>query len=434
MSDPNTRKFSQRDLSNIYDKITEKIVTEICESLVDGKTLTDDLRNALIEKMSKILDRSDTESKMNAVIIQGINTSLRRATNGPLLLYALLKQSSNDKTMVQILKIFKSVWVEGQSVYQFRKHLMTELQTPPYKKWFPSTPSTTTGGGKSTRKTRKKSTRKKRKLKNKTRRGGGIRDYMSAAASRAKDGMSAAASRAKSGMSAAASRAKDGISNAASGAKHGIAAAGSGLKNKMGETGSGIMAKAKEMKSAAGDARRAAVSGIRNAPGAMGRAVSSAASGAYNAATGQQEVELSQSDIEQNSNELYEKYHKKITEMVTKKMDDTAGDITKKMTNVSYVYMMEHGKEILDSTLNTLENTIQQNQYIQDVFRILVVQALYQARNDVVSAIMIAEKERLGDKKSDIFEEPDGGFVTFFIKNLMDKLAIKVGDVDHDAK
>ena len=85
MSEPNTRKFSQRDLSNIYDKITEKIVTDICESLVDGKTLTDDLRNALIEKMSKILDRSDTESKMNAVIIQGINTSLRRATNGPLL-------------------------------------------------------------------------------------------------------------------------------------------------------------------------------------------------------------------------------------------------------------------------------------------------------------------------------------------------------------
>lgn len=430
MSDPNTRKFSQRDLSNIYDKITEKIVTDICESLVDGKTLTDELRSALIEKMSKILDRSDTESKMNAVIIQGINTSLRRATNGPLLLYALLKQSPQDNTAVQIEKIFKSVWVEGQSVYQFRKHLMTELQTPPYKEWFPSTPSTTTGGGKSTRKTRKKSTRKKRKLKNKTRRGGGIRDYMSAAASRA-----------KSGISNAASRAKDGISNAASGAKHGIAAAGSGLKNKMGETGSGIMAKAREMKSAAGNARRAAVSGIRNAPGAIGSAmynapgaVSSAASGAYNAATGQQEVELSQTDIEQNSNELYEKYHKKITEMVTKKMDDTAGDITKKMTNVSYVYMMEHGKEILDSTLNTLENTIQQNQSIQDVFPILVVQALYQARNDVVSAIMNAEKERQVDNKLDTFEKPDGIFVGIFIKKLMDKLAIKVGDIDHDAK
>ena len=419
MSEPNTRKFSQRDLSNIYDKITEKIVTDICESLVDGKTLTDDLRNALIEKMSKILDRSDTESKMNAVIIQGINTSLRRATNGPLLLYALLKQSSNDKTMAEIEKIFKLVWKENESVYQFRKNLMTELQTPPYKEWFPSTPSTTTGGGKSTRKTRKKSTRKKRKLKNKTRRGGGFVDSIRSAASNAKSGMSAAASR----------------------AKQGIAAAGSGLKTKMGETGSGIMAKAREMKSAAGDARRAAVSGIRNAPGAIGSAmynapgaVSSAASGAYNAATGQQEVELSQSDIEQNSNELYEKYHKKITEMVTKKMDDTAGDITKKMTNVSYVYMMEHGKEILDSTLNTLENTIQQNQSIQDVFPILVVQALYQARNDVVSAIMIAEKERLGDNKPDTFEEPDSDFVKTFIDKLLPKLAIKVGDIDHDAK
>ena len=419
MSDPNTKNFTQRDLSKIYDKISEKIVTEICESLVDGKTLTDDLRNALIEKMSKILDRSDTESKMNAIIIQGMNTSLRRATHGPLLLYALLKQSSGDRTMVEIEKIFKLVWKENETVYQFRKRLMTELQTPPYKEWFPYTPSTTTVGGKSTRKTRKKSTRKKRKLKNKTRRGGGIRDYMSAAASKAKEGISNAAS-----------RAKDGISNAASGAKHSIAAAGSGLKTKMGETGSGIMAKAKEMKSAAGDARRAAVSGIRNAPGAMGRA----ASGAYNAATGQQEVELSQTDIEQNSNELYEKYHKKITEMVTKKMDDTAGDITKKMTNVSYVYMMEHGKEILNSTLNTLENTIQQNQSIQDVFPILVVQALYQARNYVVSEIMSAEKQRQEDKKSDTFEEPDDAFVAIFRENLMNKLKIKVGDVDPDIK
>ena len=372
MSDPDTKKFTQRDLSKIYDNISEKIVTEICESLVDGKTLTDDLRYALIEKMSKILDRSDTESKMNAIIIQGMNTSLRRATHGPLLLYALLKQSSGDRTMVEIEKIFKLVWKENETVYQFRKRLMTELQTPPYKELFPSS---LTGGGKLTRKTRKKSTRTKRKLKNKTRRGGGVRDYMSAAASKAKSGMSAAASKAKSGMSAAGSA-------------------------------------------------------MYNAPGNIG----SAASGAYNSVTGQQDVELSQTDLEQNSNELYEKYHKKLTEMVTKKMDDSAGDITKKMTNVSYVYMMEHGKDILNSTLNTLENTIQQNQSIRDVFPILVVQALYQARNYVVSAIMSAEKQRQGDNKSDTFEKPDDAFVAIFREKLMNKLKIKVGDVDYDVK
>ena len=401
------KKFTYRDLGMIYDKIVEKMVTDICESLVDGKTLTDDLRNELIEKMSKILDRSDTESKMNAVIIQGMNTSLRRATNGPLLLYALLKQSSHDKAMVEILKIFKSVHEDSQSVYQFRKKLMTELQTPPYKEWFPSTPSTTTGGGKSKRKTRKKSTRKKRKLKNKTRRGGGIRDYMSAAAS-------------------------------------GIADAGSGLGKKMKNTGSTVLAKAREMKSAAGNARRDAVSGIRNAPGAavsgirkIGKApnaVRGAVSDAWNAATGQQEVELSETDLEQNSNELYEKYHKKLIEMVTKKMDDTAGDITKKMTNVSYVYMMEHGKEILESTLNTLEKAIESSQSIQDVFPILVVQALYQARNDVVSAIMSAEKDRQTRAPLKTFAPPDKDFVDDFINKLMAKLAKKVGDVDPDVK
>ena len=67
MSDPNTRKFSQRDLSNIYDKITEKIVTDICESLVDGKTLTDDLRNALIEKMSKMVGSVLTKEEFDKI-------------------------------------------------------------------------------------------------------------------------------------------------------------------------------------------------------------------------------------------------------------------------------------------------------------------------------------------------------------------------------
>jgi len=198
------------------------------------------------------------------------------------------------------------------------------------------------------------------------------------------------------------------------------------------------------MKSAAGNARRDAVSGIRNAPGAAVRgirkigkapnAVRGAVSDAWNAATGQQEVELSQSDIEQNSNELYEKYHKKLIEMVTKKMADTAGDITKKMTNVSYVYMMEYGKEILESTLNTLEKAIESSQSIQDVFPILVVQALYQARNDVVSAIMSAEKGRQTRAPLKTFAPPDKEFVDDFIIKLMDKLAIKVGDIDHDAK
>jgi hypothetical protein len=120
--------------------------------------------------------------------------------------------------------------------------------------------------------------------------------------------------------------------------------------------------------------------------------------------------------------------------MITKKMDDTAGDITKKMTNVSYVYMMEHGKEILESTLNTLEKVIESNQSIQNVFPILVVQALYQARNYVGSAIMSAEKERQKISSLETFASPDSGFVELFTGALVKKLGIKVGDVDHDAK
>ena len=172
--------LTDRDLSIIYDKISELLVKEVCESLVNGEeNIIEKLAKQLRLKMVSILDKSDTQSKMNDILMQSINVSLRKATNGPILLYTLLTRN-RDSTHVEIKKILNNVWKADESVYQFRKRLITELQTPPYKEWFPST---TQAGGKSKRKTRRKSTRKKRNKKNKTRRGGGMRDKIRSAAS-----------------------------------------------------------------------------------------------------------------------------------------------------------------------------------------------------------------------------------------------------------
>jgi hypothetical protein len=137
---------------------------------------------------------------------------------------------------------------------------------------------------------------------------------------------------------------------------------------------------------------------------------------------------------EENTNELYEKYNKSLIDMVTKKLDETSGDIAKKMTNASYVFMMKNGTQILDTTLNSIESSIAKTNLPQNVLPILVVQSLYQARNFVVKALMNAEEKRKEEPtekpKSDNFEQPDEQFVTDFMDTLIEKIKVEVGDVD----
>ena len=75
-------------------------------------------------------------------------------------------------------------------------------------------------------------------------------------------------------------------------------------------------------------------------------------------------------EIEENTNELYEKYNKELIDMVTKKLDETSSDIAKKMTNASYVYMMKNGTQILDTTLNSIESSIAKTNLTQNVLKI----------------------------------------------------------------
>jgi hypothetical protein len=395
--------LTDRDLSIIYDKMSELLVKEVCESLVNGQEdIIEKLAKQLRLKMVSILDKSDTQSKMNDILMQSINVSLRKATNGPILLYTLLTHN-RDSTHVEIKKILNNVWKADESVYQFRKRLITDLQTPPYKEWFLAT---TQAGGKSKRKTRRKSTRKKRNKKNKTRRGGGM---------------------------------VDSLRSKASSMKHGTIAGVRGLGNKMSETGTGLVEGAKQ-------------TGVGFAKGAKKYS-------GYNWATGQSHpvdadatvddatvadatvadvttvrVPATATEIEENTNELYEKYNKALIDMATKKLDETSGDIAKKMMNASYIYMMKNGTHILDTTLNSIESSIAKTNLPQNVLPILVVQSLYQARNFVVKALMDAEEKRKEEpkeeSKSDKFEQPDESFVADFMDALIEKIKVEVGDVD----
>ena len=111
--------LTDRDLSIIYDKISELLVKEVCESLVDGEEdIIEKLAKQLRLKMVSILDKSDTQSKMNDILMQSINVSLRKATNGPILLYTLLTRN-RDSTHVEIKKILNNVWKADESIYQF---------------------------------------------------------------------------------------------------------------------------------------------------------------------------------------------------------------------------------------------------------------------------------------------------------------------------
>jgi len=394
--------LTDRDLSIIYDKMSELLVKEVCESLVNGQEdIIEKLAKQLRLKMVSILDKSDTQSKMNDILMQSINVSLRKATNGPILLYTLLTHN-RDSTHVEIKKILNNVWKADESVYQFRKRLITDLQTPPYKEWFLAT---TQAGGKSKRKTRRKSTRKKRNKKNKTRRGGGM---------------------------------VDSLRSKASSMKHGTIAGVRGLGNKMSETGTGLVEGAKQ--TGVGFAKGAKkYSGYNWATGqslpvdvdATAAGVDATVSDVGSTAAGAP-VDSTATELEENTNELYEKYNKALIDMATKKLDETSGDIAKKMMNASYVYMMKNGTHILDTTLNSIESSIAKTNLPQNVLPVLVVQSLYQARNFVVKALMYAEEKRKEESKSDKFEQPDEPFVADFMDALIEKIKVEVGDVDPD--
>ena len=270
----------------------------------------------------------------------------------------------------------------------FRKRLITDLQTPPYKEWFPST---TQAGGKSKRKTRRKSTRKKRNKKNKTRRGGGM---------------------------------VDSLRSKASSMKQGTIAAGRGFGNKLSDY------RHRPCRGCEANWRQALQRVRRNIVDITGQPVNrlrlmlmlppadatvddatvADATAAVVTTTGVH-VPATATEIEENTNELYEKYNKALIDMVTKKLDETSSDIAKKMTNASYVYMMKNGTQILDTTLNSIESSIAKTNLTQNILPILVVQSLYQARNVVVKALMDAEEKRKEEPKeepkSDKFEQPD---------------------------
>lgn len=352
--------LTNRDLNTIYDKISELFVKDVCDTLIQYDQ-TNPLAEAIQTKMTSVLNEPSTINKLQAMILQNVNMALRNSTNGPILLYALLTKNAVIIGQVTgyIRKFMELTYTEGDTATKFGNKFVKKLYDPPYSEWFPNAQL---GGRKSARSTRRKRKTKKRIRKNKTLKGGLGNPFNAIA----------------SGVRAVGSKASDAASRAADGAR-----------------------------------------AAKNAIGMGATAVDDTASDAKNALLGRESIDAG--EIEQTAIQLHDGYSKTLIDMATKKLDKTTDLLSKKMVNASYVYMLKHSDSVLNSTLNSIESTIMGNANMKDMLPILVVQALFNSRNEVMSTIrdVYDENKKNGDK---VFDPTKEDFVTNFIGKLVDKL------------
>jgi hypothetical protein len=364
--------LTNTDLNTIYSMVSKRVVDDICSAIVKGAPLTDTLSTNLQEQMLKILQKEDFREKINSILEQSVSITLRKATSGDLLLYAFSAMKSFEElTPNAMLKIFESVYKPGDTKHKFVDRLIRMLYKPPYSEWFP-TAAIRGGTRKMSRRGTRRGTRKSlissktqsRSVRNKRSIGGdGIWKALANTARNASDKVK------------------------------GIAASGAGkVGNTLRDIRDNITSSASSVKSTAGDAKNSI----------LGR------------------EKATDSEMAAHASEIYDKYSNKLVEMTMKQLDKTSGEVAKKMTNASYLYMMKNGSSILNPVLIMIENTIINKPYLNDIFPVLLTQALYNSRSLVGSTILDVVDET-------IMSPPNKIMVNSVINALRTKLDKTVG-------
>jgi hypothetical protein len=363
-----TTNLTNRDLNIIYDKVSKLVVDDICSAIVDGAPLTETLKTNLETQMIQILKKPTVQEKMGSIIEQNVSVTLRKATKGDLLLYAFLTMKSVEElTISTLLQIFKSVYESGDTNNAFVDRLIRMLYKPPYSEWFPSAFA---GGA---RKTSRRGTKR------------GARMLPTASKTRKRS-----------------PRNKRTIGGA----------------NIIMDVVKGIGAKARNTGKGIRNTGKGVYDAVTGAPYSVKNAVVSG----YNKIRGSNKA--TETEITARASGIYDKYSQKLVEMTMKQLNKTSQEVAKKMTNASYVYMMqkENSSAVLNSVLIMIENTIANTSYLKDIFPVLLVQALYNSRSLVGSTIL----DILGTND---MSPPDKNMVNRVIDALRIKLGKTVGDV-----
>jgi hypothetical protein len=442
MSVPCKNSLTNRELNIIYQKISDKFVDELCKDIIDGKTVSGNFSQLIQDKMIELLGKAETQNKMADAVLQSVGATLRHSTKGPYLLYVLLDNAASLREVEGVMrKVCNDIYKEGDNKYDFVKRLAKVLNEP-----HPGLFITQKSGGARTHKRRKtdKKVRKSRSVRGGNKQWGGESfgkgsDYdprspqemqADAAAWEIKEREAEKAEEAKKKAQLAAEAKHNArittklgkmMGNVSGSVKSGLSNAGKAVsgsvKSGLSNAGKAVIGNVKSGVSTIGQAAQKTYRGsMENVSRAAG-AVRNAPKAISNLVTG---TPVNNADSGLIANELYADYEKTLLNNATKNINGVSNQITTKMVNASYIYMLKNGQTVLDAVRSNIETSLSNQSTSYDVNRIIIIQALFSAIRELTHSIHTVAKKQA--KISPGFNPTSPAFISDVVHELLQNI------------
>lgn len=425
--------ITDRDRTKIRIAIADKLVDKVCDALIDSKPLTGNLRETLGNTMINVLNEPENKSKISQTIFQSVDSALKMPLQGPLLLFSLVNnEQTYNYIQNYITLIFSKVYNENDTIKLFNKRLYDQMGDPPYNVWFAPVQK----GGKKRKTVRfKNKSNKRNKKKRKTKRIRKQRGGMAGAAAMAKGFVKKNKGKIEKQAKKLAEEHKDDIEKMAKDASTPTSESpteqptSDGGKQKKsfsdkvsGEYSKGLSDMGKEFTNLETQLGKSGV----NMP-KMPSMPSMPSLG-----MGEKKPEMTGGEIDQNANELIQKFGSSLIENITTDIPNISPQILQRMLNASYIHSIKNGDQLVDGANNALSNTIKTTPLLMDVFPIILVQALYNSGKYVMESLAQAFQQQKKDardkgEKDDItFKPTSNGFIIIFMSKLKENISNRI--------
>ena len=122
------------------------------------------------------------------------------------------------------------------------------------------------------------------------------------------------------------------------------------------------------------------------------------------------------------ANDLYFDYEKALLTNAAKNVNAVSNHMTTKMVNASYIYMLKNGQTVLNAVRSNIETSLSNQSSSYDVNRIIIIQALFSARNELTRSIHTVAKKQA--KISPGFNPTSPAFISDIVHELSQNIRL----------
>jgi hypothetical protein len=350
---------------------------------------------------------------------------------GPLLLFSLVN-NEQTYTYIQnyITMIFSKVYQENDTIKLFNKRLYDQMGDPPYNVWF--APVQKGGKKRKTMRFKRKSNkrnRKKRKTKRVRKQRGGMAGVAGAAKKFAEDNKDKLTEQATEMVEQKKNEVAEQANNMTEDTSKPQEPVVDGGKQKKsfsdkvsGEFSKGLEDMGKEFTNLETQLGKSGV----NMP-KMPSLPSMPSLG-----LGKKIPEMTGGEIDQNANDLIQKFGSSLIENITTDIPNISPQILQRMLNASYIHSIKNGDQLVDGANSALSNTIKTTPLLMDVFPIVLVQALYNSGKYVMESLAQAFQQQKKDARDKgenddlTFKPTSNDFIIIFMSKLKENISNRI--------